>query len=87
VPSEGVEPFTDGLSGFVDAVPKVELHVHLEGSIALPTLLELIRTQPDSMLPRSEEGCSRCTASATSRISSRSICSSAGTSEARRTLR
>lgn len=56
MPSEGVEPFTDGLTGFVDAVPKVELHVHLEGSIALPTLLELTRTQPDSMLPRSEEG-------------------------------
>lgn len=37
-------------------MPKVELHVHLEGSIALPTLLELARTQPDSMLPRSEEG-------------------------------
>jgi hypothetical protein len=37
-------------------MPKVELHVHLEGSIALPTLLELARTQPDSMLSRSEEG-------------------------------
>ena len=56
MPSEVVEPSTDGLTGFVDALPKVELHVHLEGSIALPTLLELARTQPDSMLPRSEEG-------------------------------
>jgi aminodeoxyfutalosine deaminase len=46
----------DGLSAFVDALPKVELHVHLEGSIAPSTLLALARSQHDSTLPRSEEG-------------------------------
>ena len=56
MPSEAPEPFVDGLTAFVDALPNVELHVHLEGSIELSTLLELARTQPDSMLPRSEEG-------------------------------
>jgi aminodeoxyfutalosine deaminase len=46
----------DELSAFVDALPKVELHVHLEGSIAPSTLLALARSQRDSTLPRSEEG-------------------------------
>jgi aminodeoxyfutalosine deaminase len=56
MPSEVLEPSIDGLTTFVDALPKVELHVHLEGSIAPSTLLGLARSQPDSMLPRSEEG-------------------------------
>jgi aminodeoxyfutalosine deaminase len=56
MPSEVLEPSVDGLTAFVDALPKVELHVHLEGSIAPSTLLALARSQPDSTLPRSEEG-------------------------------
>jgi aminodeoxyfutalosine deaminase len=56
MPSEVLEPPIDGLTAFVDALPKVELHVHLEGSIAPSTLLALARSQPDSALPRSEEG-------------------------------
>jgi aminodeoxyfutalosine deaminase len=55
MPSEVPEPPIDGLTAFVDALPKVELHVHLEGSIAPSTLLALARSQPDSALPRSEE--------------------------------
>ncbi|HZD72113.1 MAG TPA: adenosine deaminase [Actinomycetes bacterium] len=56
MPSEVLEPSADGLTAFVDALPKAELHVHLEGSIAPSTLLALARSQPDSTLPRSEEG-------------------------------
>jgi aminodeoxyfutalosine deaminase len=56
MPSEVLEPSVDGLTAFVDALPKVELHVHLEGSIAPSTLLALARSQPDSTLPRSEQG-------------------------------
>ncbi len=56
MPSEVLEPSIDWLTAFVDALPKVELHVHLEGSIAPATLLALARSQPDSALPRSEEG-------------------------------
>jgi aminodeoxyfutalosine deaminase len=56
VASEVPEPSVDGLSAFVDGLPKVELHVHLEGSIAPSTLLALARSQRDSTLPRSEEG-------------------------------
>jgi aminodeoxyfutalosine deaminase len=56
MPSEVLESSIDGLTAFVNALPKVELHVHLEGSIAPSTLLTLARSQPDSALPRSEEG-------------------------------
>src|SRR5919197_144221 len=56
MPSEVSEPSVDGLTAFVDALPKVELHLHLEGSIAPSTLLALAGSQPGSTLPRSEEG-------------------------------
>jgi adenosine deaminase len=56
MPSNLPQPSVDGLVAFVDALPKVELHVHLEGSIAPSTLLTLARSQPDSLLPRDEEG-------------------------------
>jgi aminodeoxyfutalosine deaminase len=46
----------DEFTAFVDALPKVELHVHLEGSIAPATVLTLARSQPDGGLPRDEEG-------------------------------
>jgi aminodeoxyfutalosine deaminase len=49
-------PAVDGLTRFIDALPKAELHLHLEGSITPSTLLTLARSQPDSGLPRSEEG-------------------------------
>jgi aminodeoxyfutalosine deaminase len=49
-------PQTDALGAFVDALPKVELHVHLEGSIAPSTLLALARSQPGSRLPTTEDG-------------------------------
>jgi aminodeoxyfutalosine deaminase len=56
MPSEIRQPSADGLADYVDALPKAELHVHLEGSIAPTTLLKLARSQPESTLPRSEEG-------------------------------
>ncbi|MEV6863112.1 adenosine deaminase [Streptosporangium subroseum] len=43
------------IDAFIDALPKVELHVHLIGSASLPTVLELSRRHPDSRVPTSEE--------------------------------
>jgi aminodeoxyfutalosine deaminase len=40
---------------FIDALPKVELHVHLVGSASVPTVLELSRRHPGSAVPTSEE--------------------------------
>ncbi|MBG0832878.1 adenosine deaminase [Planomonospora sp. ID67723] len=40
---------------FIDALPKVELHVHLVGSASLPTVLELSRRHPGSRVPTTEE--------------------------------
>jgi len=40
---------------FIDALPKVELHVHLVGSASLSTVLELARRHPDGPVPTSEE--------------------------------
>ncbi|MEV0622206.1 adenosine deaminase [Nonomuraea sp. NPDC050404] len=40
---------------FIDALPKVELHVHLVGSASVPTVLELSRRHPGSGVPTSEE--------------------------------
>ncbi|MEO3870732.1 adenosine deaminase [Nonomuraea sp. B12E4] len=43
------------LDAFIDALPKVELHVHLVGSASIPTVLELSRRHPGSEVPTSEE--------------------------------
>jgi aminodeoxyfutalosine deaminase len=43
------------LDTFIQALPKVELHVHLIGSASVPTVLELARRHPDSTVPTSEE--------------------------------
>ncbi|WP_433323652.1 adenosine deaminase [Spirillospora sp. CA-294931] len=42
------------LDTFIEALPKVELHVHLVGSASLPTVLELSRRHPDGRVPTGE---------------------------------
>ncbi|MFG1946668.1 adenosine deaminase [Nonomuraea sp. NPDC048826] len=44
------------LDAFIDALPKVELHVHLVGSASVPTVLELARRHPDGGVPTDERG-------------------------------
>jgi aminodeoxyfutalosine deaminase len=44
------------LESFVNALPKVELHVHLVGSASADTVLELARQHPDSPVPRTADG-------------------------------
>jgi aminodeoxyfutalosine deaminase len=44
------------LDAFIDALPKVELHVHLVGSASPRSVLELAARYSDSRLPRDEEG-------------------------------
>jgi len=36
----------ESVEGFIDRLPKVELHVHLVGSASVPTVLELARRHP-----------------------------------------
>lgn len=43
------------IDAFIDALPKVELHVHLIGSASVPTVLELSRRHPGSRVPVTEE--------------------------------
>ncbi|WP_030168324.1 adenosine deaminase [Spirillospora albida] len=43
------------IEAFIDALPKVELHVHLVGSASVPTVLELARRHPDGPVPVNEE--------------------------------
>ncbi|MDP9844678.1 adenosine deaminase [Streptosporangium lutulentum] len=43
------------INAFIDALPKVELHVHLIGSASVPTVLELSRRHPGSRVPTTEE--------------------------------
>ncbi|GIH99854.1 adenosine deaminase [Planobispora takensis] len=43
------------IHAFIDALPKVELHVHLIGSASVPTVLELSRRHPGSGVPTTEE--------------------------------
>ena len=45
----------DTLEGFVAALPKVELHVHLVGSASMETVLGLARRHPDRGVPTTEE--------------------------------
>ncbi|MEU4831735.1 adenosine deaminase [Streptosporangium sp. NPDC023615] len=42
-------------NAFIDALPKVELHVHLVGSASVPTVLELARRHPGGVVPTDEE--------------------------------
>ncbi|MFC5834958.1 adenosine deaminase [Nonomuraea insulae] len=43
------------IDAFIDALPKVELHVHLVGSASVPTVLELSRRHPGSQVPVTEQ--------------------------------
>lgn len=43
------------LDAFIDALPKVELHVHLVGSASPATVLDLARRHPGSGVPTDEE--------------------------------
>lgn len=45
---------TSPIEAFIDALPKVELHVHLVGSASVPTVLELARRHPDGPVPADE---------------------------------
>ncbi|MFV2174471.1 adenosine deaminase [Actinomadura sp. LOL_016] len=45
---------TTSFHAFIDALPKVELHVHLVGSASVPTVLELARRHPDGGVPLDE---------------------------------
>jgi len=47
------------LDEFIDALPKVELHVHLVGSASLPTVLELARRHTGHAVPTDEEALRR----------------------------
>src|SRR5689334_3732616 len=56
-PSEGAS--ATALDAFIDALPKVELHVHLVGSASVPTVLELARRHTGHMIPTDEESLRR----------------------------
>ncbi|WP_067471537.1 adenosine deaminase [Actinomadura hibisca] len=45
---------TPASTAFIDALPKVELHVHLVGSASVPTVLELARRHPGGPVPTDE---------------------------------
>ncbi|MGH3243609.1 MAG: adenosine deaminase [Spirillospora sp.] len=45
---------TTSIEAFIDALPKVELHVHLVGSASVPTVLELARRHPGGPVPADE---------------------------------
>lgn len=47
-------PQSTPIEAFIDALPKVELHVHLVGSASVPTVLELARRYPDGPVPADE---------------------------------
>src|SRR5512136_826959 len=42
--------------GFILAIPKTDLHVHLDGSLRLPTLIELARERRVALPSGTEEG-------------------------------
>jgi aminodeoxyfutalosine deaminase len=42
------------VAGFIAALPKVELHVHLVGSASIETVLQLARRRPDAGVPTDE---------------------------------
>ena len=43
----------ESIDGFIDRLPKVELHLHLVGSASVLTVLELARRHPDGGVPQS----------------------------------
>ena len=44
---------------FIRAIPKTDLHVHLDGSLRLPTLIELARERKVALPSFTEEGLNR----------------------------
>ncbi len=50
-----VVAMTTPTDAFIDALPKVELHVHLVGSASVATVLELARRHPGGPVPTTEE--------------------------------
>jgi len=45
---------------FIEEMPKVELHVHLEGSVLPETLLKLARRNNVTLLPENKKKDMRC---------------------------
>ncbi|WP_203989176.1 adenosine deaminase [Sphaerisporangium rufum] len=54
VPGFAAVPAPESTAAFAAALPKVELHIHLQGSASVPTVLELSRRHPGGPVPTEE---------------------------------